>query len=365
MRILHLAKFYPPDFGGIESVTQALAEDHAAAGHQVEVVCFSTGDIASERPAVRLVIHRSRIWRRIASQPLSLGYLWRAIAAGRRAEIVHLHGPNPLAALAFITMAPGPRGVVHWHADIADKGFLGLLARPLEYLMLRRAAAVVCTSQAYLDASPALRRFRDKCHVIPLGIADTDPQTPSRKREATGRFVLFVGRLVGYKGLEALVKAAAASSAPVEWRIVGTGPEEERIRSLAREIGVTDKLRFLGRLEPDALERQFEEASVFVLPSANRLEAFGVVLLEAMRAGCPTVVTDIAGSGVGWVAQEGVKVPVGDHPALAEAVDDLLIDEQVRHRIGTAGRARYLAEFTRPAMSARFSALYETLRPRS
>jgi len=356
---LHLGKFYPPEYGGIESVTEALAEDHAAAGHQVRVLCFSRQNSGIEKRG-RLVLERHRQLAELSSQPLSASYVFAGLRAVRRADIVHLHAPNLLAALVSLATPRRARLVIHWHADIIGKGFISKLVRPLEWLMLRRANAVVCTSQDYSDSSPVLQTWRDKIQVIPIGIDDIDQDSQGGVTDGS---VLFVGRLVPYKGVPVLLKAAACMGVKAPVNIVGVGPEQAALRRQVKDLGLEDRVRFLGRVNQATLDGLFRRAIVFCLPSVNRLEAFGVVQLEAMRAGCPVVCSAISGSGVVWVNETGMHVPVGDHKALAACLDDILSCPELRDRKAREARERFQTEFRRKLMTDRFLSLYEMLSP--
>lgn len=358
MKISHFAKFYPPDYGGIESVTQALAEDHAAAGHDVEVVCFSRDAEEVDRQG-RLTLRRVKMQTEISSQPLAATYLKSCARAARNADVVHVHTPNVLAALATLRLPRSVQIVIHWHADIEGKGVLGHLVRPIEQAMLRRAGRVVTTSKAYAKASPALELFSDRIEVIPIGIADLEHPVDLEKDAKP--YVLFVGRLVPYKGLGVLLDAIAQVSSNAEFRIVGVGPEETALKAQADRLGIIDRVAFMGRVDLDCLRALFSQAELFCLPSVNRLEAFGVVLLEAMRAGRAIIATDIPGSGVAWVNSAGVTVPANNSAALAEALDRLLADPQEVKRLGVEARTRFEREFARESMSARFLGLYEEL----
>ncbi|MFG6519369.1 glycosyltransferase [Sulfitobacter sp. 1A13496] len=358
MKIVHFAKFYPPEYGGIESVTEALAEDHAAAGHNVEVVCFTRG-ASSEDEQGRLTLRRVKVQTERASQPLAASYLRICVRAARMADVVHVHTPNMLAALAVLLLPRFARIVIHWHADIEDKGVIGQMVRPIERAMLRRANVVVATTEAYAEASEVLAPFSDRVRVIPIGIADVD--TKPKFETVSPPYVIFIGRLVPYKGLGVLLDAIASVQSDAEFRIIGIGPQESWLREKALRLGIEDRVMFMGRVEEHRLQNLLAGAAVFCLPSINRLEAFGVVLLEAMRAGRALVATDIPGSGVPWVNSTGINVPVGNPQALAEALDNLLAHPGEAARLGKLARARFEREFSRDVMSARFLELYEQL----
>ena len=356
MKIVHFAKFYPPEYGGIESVTEALAEDHAAAGLDVEVVCF-TRDSAQVEKLDRLVLRRIKVQKEIASQPLAVSYLGACTAAARNADVVHAHLPNMLATLAVLRLPLHIQVVLHWHADIVNKGMIGSLVRPIERAMLRRADTIVATSQNYAYASSALKDFGTRVKVIPIGIADVI-KAP-RFEFSTPPYVLFVGRLVPYKGLPVLLDAITMVQSDVKFRIVGTGPLLTDLQTHARRLGISDRVEFLGRVEENQLRSLMQSAAIFCLPSINRLEAFGVVLLEAMRAQRAIISTNIFGSGVPWVNSTGINVPVNDPIALAKAIDQLLADPEETARLGKLARCRFEEFFTRDRMSSRLLHLYE------
>jgi glycosyltransferase involved in cell wall biosynthesis len=358
MKIVHFAKFYPPEYGGIESVTEALAEDHAAGGHDVEVVCFTRQDARVEQQGA-LTLRRVKMQKEKSSQPLAAGYLGACAKAAQDADVVHVHTPNVLASLAVLRLPRRVHVVIHWHADIEGKGMLGHLVRPIERAMLRRANCIVTTTKAYAQASPALAAFADRIEVIPIGIADLDQ--PPVPEPAAKPYVLFVGRLVPYKGLPVLLNAVAQVNADAEFRIVGAGPEEGALKAQARQLGIVDRVNFMGRVDLDRLQSLLAGTTVFCLPSVNRLEAFGVVLLEAARASRAIIATDIPGSGVPWVNGTGINVPINDPTELAQALDRLLADPQEVQQLGAAARARFEKEFSRNLMSARFLSLYERL----
>ena len=156
------------------------------------------------------------------------------------------------------------------------------------------------------------------------------------RREAGQPIVLFVGRLVPYKGVDVLLEALKGVDAAA--LIVGDGPLRAALEAQARALGVAEPVRFLGSVADEELAALYRACDVFVLPSVTRQEAFGVVQLEAMAAGKPVVSTDL-GTGVGWVNRHGetgfVVPPRDPRRASRGASRRLLADADLQKSMGT------------------------------
>lgn len=371
MRIVHFGKYYFPDVGGIENVTINLARGAASFGHSVSVVCFENSPALSNELIDGVEVIRSPITKLIASQPLGIGYVLKCLRASMNADVVHLHVPNMLGALCGLLLCSRTKLIVHWHSDVINKGFLGKLLRPLETALLRRANCIVATTQIYADASVMLASFRRKVIVVPIGIADAEPGGHDyalprfvEERMFKRKIILAVGRLVPYKGFDVLIEAAKHLSADTLVLIVGGGPLQKHLENAVTAAGVEDRVLLTGRLSDAELRALFMRAIVFCLPSINRAEAFGVVLLEAMVFSLPIVATNIPGSGVPWVNQHGtsgLNVSTGEPEALAKACNIILNSEDFRNRLAYGSRCRFLAEFTEEISVKRMMSIYEQL----
>lgn len=370
MRVLQLAKFYAPDHGGIESVAHSLSAGFVRHGCTVEVLCaHKRRHHSDERDASGVRVIRAANWGMVQSTSMAPSLPWLLWQRRRDADIVHVHMPDPLAALAVWLARPRARLVLHWHSDVVRQRVARHAYRPLERWLLRRADAIIATSQAYADSSPALQAFRGKMVVIPIGIPPPEAPEPERiselQRRYGGRRIVFaLGRMTYYKGWEVLIEAARQLPADVLVVIGGGGPELPRYRALAERAGVADRVRFVGPLSAASVEAHFAIASVFCMSSTLRAEAFGVVVLEAMARGLAVAAADIPGSGLGWVHQDGVtglRVPPRDAAALASALRRLLDDASLRARCGAAGRRRWEELFTADAMADQTMALYRRL----
>lgn len=164
--------------------------------------------------------------------------------------------------------------------------------------------------------------------------------------------LLTVGRMDAserYKGVDTVIEALpglqAMTRQPVEYWVVGDGTDLPRLRALAAIRGVTEQVRFLGRVSPEELARCYAACDIFVMPS--RGEGFGIVFLEAMAFGKP-VVASTAGACPEVVidGETGILVDYGDVAGLTAALSRLAAEPDLRRRLGEAGRQRLLAEFT-------------------
>jgi len=177
--------------------------------------------------------------------------------------------------------------------------------------------------------------------------------------------VLAVGRLSYFKGTDVLLRAVA-EVANASLLIVGDGECRAALQRQAHDLGIAGRVQFAGRIDMDArgataLQAAYESADVFCLPSTDRAESFGLVLLEAMRARLPVIASAIPGSGVGYVVRDGetgLLVAPGDVGALAQALQKLCGDATLRARLGDAGHQRWSKEFTLAQAADRVLQLY-------
>lgn len=361
-KVLHVGKFYPPHMGGIETHLQALCAE-LRKSLDVEVIVANEDHSSVEETLDGVPVHRLPTWFTAASSPLCPGMIPRL--HGFRGDIVHLHLPNPVAVLAYL--ASGYRGalVVTYHSDLVRQKFLGPAFEPFLHAALRRSAAIITTSPNYLETSSILARHKNRCHVIPLGIRIEDfdhcpPDAVAEVRQQYGeRLIVSVGRLVYYKGFEHLVRAMTQVQGNL--LIVGTGPLHGSLAALASQLGVTDRVHFLGKTDHAKLVACYHAAEVFVLPSVVRSEAFGIAQVEAMAAGLPVVNTNLQ-SGVPFVSphgQTGLTVPPADPDSLAASINTLLNDPDLRASLGNAARLRARQQFSLETMVSRTLSLYE------
>lgn len=365
-RILQVNKLYYPYIGGVETVLQNLAEQIRGRCELDVLVCQPRGRGSRDTVnGVRVTRAGSLgIW---LSMPVSLSYPFLLRQMVQDSDLVHLHHPFPLGELSALLFNPGKKMVFTWYSAIVRQRLLAKAYRPFLERVLDRVRAIILIYPGAERTSDLLAARAHKCHAIPPGIEvrqyDLDESLSSEVQRIRSRhgdnLVLFVGRLVYYKGLQHLI--AAMSAVAGKLLIAGDGPLRETLERQAVELGVADRVCFLGRLDDRQLKAVFHACDVFVLPSTHPSEAFGMVQLEAMACRKPVVNTRLA-TGVPYVSldgETGLTVPVANPEALAEAVDKLLKDGDLRRKYGENGRQRVLQEFTVEVMAERTFRLYE------
>ena len=371
-RILHVGKFYPPVPGGMERFLGDLVEAQRAAGDEVAVLVHSDGraDAGGDPPWLM----RCPVWMQLAFVPLSpLFGVWLQRAIERfRPDVLHIHVPNLSGFWALLL--PAARRlpwVVHWHSDVEPSKFKAVLRlayphyRIFEFALLERAECIVATSAVYLEASEPLAPWRLKCHVVPLGVSparlpDIGESESRDLWRGEGLRVLAIGRFSYYKGFDTLVHAVVNDPGK-ELVIVGDGEERARLTTILARAGNPGHVRLLGEADDATCNRLLASCDVFCLPSRERTEAFGLVLLEAMRYGKPLLASDLPGSGITWVARNGqnaLLVPPDNVAAWSAALESLAQHPAQRHMLGHLGFERYLREFDISGVAARIRRLY-------
>ena len=364
MRVLHLGKFYPPAKGGMETILALICERTAQHVQNRAIVANATSTTVEERHGSIDVLRVAALARIGAvavcpKMPFEL--------ARENADVIVLHEPNPMALLAYFLARPAGHLVVWYHSDVVRPSWLyRLFYRPFLRFALSRAVRIVVSSPTLGTSAPELQDFQAKCTVIPFGIEGRSPQESDAglqrasaiRREIDRPIVLFVGRLVPYKGVDVLLEALTGVDAAA--LIVGDGPLRPALEAQARRLGIAGRVTFLGSVADAELAALYRACDLFVLPSVTRQEAFGVVQLEAMAAGKPVVSTDV-GTGVGWVnrhGETGYVVPPRDPVALREALRRLLADPGLQKSMGDAAMRRVRSVFSVERMIDNILALY-------
>jgi glycosyltransferase involved in cell wall biosynthesis len=309
---------YPPRTGGVETHVREVSERLVARGHDVTVVTADAGGDVSRRETRNGV----RVRRRRGVAPGGAFHVAPGVARAVRAvdaDVVHAHNYHSLPLLFAAAAAGDARFVAtpHYHggsaSDLRDR--LLTLYRPLGRWALRRADAVVAVSDWEREQLRA--DFGVAATVVPNGIEverfrDADPRTHDRP------YLLTVGRLEAYKGVQHAIRALPALP-DYDLLVAGSGDYGDRLREVARETDVAERVEFLGYVADADLPAVYAGAAAFVTMSG--FEAYGLTVGEALAAGTPAVVRE-AGALVDWAAREDCVGVAGTDPDdVASAVE--------------------------------------------
>ncbi len=368
LHVVHVYKdYWPPVLGGIERSMNWMVEGLADRFDFTVLVNSRSGRTRERQEGAAHVIEVGE-WGRALSAPLSPRF---PLAMRRlRPDIWHFHMPNPTGDVSWLMARPPGPVVATYHSDIVRQRWAMRLYGPFLRAFLRRCHTIMPTSPRLVENSEILRPFAGKCRPVPLGMplapyartAESGLAARAVKRRYKGfPLLVFVGILRYYKGLQFLVSAMRGVE-NARLAIIGEGPEGEKLRRLAEELGVADRIDFAGRLPDQEVVAYLQAADVFVLPSHLPGEAFGLSQIEAMACGVPVVCTDLP-TGVPFVNQHGVTglvVPPADDTALAGAISELLADPNRRFRMGEAALRRAHEMFSQEAMCGSLAGVYHS-----
>jgi glycogen(starch) synthase len=395
--ILLVSHDYPPAHqGGIATYVRDLAAGLAARGHAVHVVCSTTDaertDYESGVWVHRIVPAQHELPGGFRPEDVPAAY-WNwsmsalreaeRIAAGQRIDVVEapiwscqavafLHdGRWPVVVGLQTTMAIWLENHPEAAADTAWMASIGRPTLALERWILEQAHGVRSISRAIRDDIEWLYDIslpRDRTVIAPLGLGNDQPALAAPRRENDFE-VLFVGRLEYRKGIDVLLEAVPLvlrECPQVRFRIVGDDSivSDDGVATYRQrfEAGPGSRLprgavTFTGSLPDADVRRAYEACDLFVAPS--RYESFGLVFLEAMRAGRPVIGCEAGGMPeIIRAGQTGLLVPPGDAAALAAAIVELVNDPARRERLGQAGRTLFEEQFTAGRMAEASTAIY-------
>jgi len=374
VRIVQVTPFFYPHAGGVESHVRGVARELAREGHDVTVVTSRfQRDLPAEEELEGYRIVRARALGVMLGTPLDYGT--RRTVRALAPDVFHLHYPPPLTSY-FATRELAHRDVpvcLTYHCDLYLPGVAGRLLAGLYQTVflpstLDRTDRIIVHTRSYGNTSAMLRGRA--LTVIPSAV-DLDRFRPGLDANALRtslrlegkRVAVFTGRLVPHKGVDVLLRALVRLPADIVLVVVGAGPRLPSLVGLARRLGIEDRVRFCPAVSDEALPRYLALANVFVFPSQNRLEGFGLVVAEAMAAGLPVVIADMPGvREVIEPGREGLLAEPLIADDLTEKIRTVLDDPALAERMGRAARERAESLYGLPTVAHALVSLYEALR---
>jgi glycosyltransferase involved in cell wall biosynthesis len=358
MRITIVNSFFPPWRGGAETYVYNLSRHLKERGHEVAVICSSSPFEPGMQFVDGVKVERLRTCGKLYGTPI-MPELFQELM-GEQADIIHANFPSPyIACLAStISRVRGVPAVLTWHNDLPPVTRMARILvsahdRLVLPLYLPQFSSIIATSKLYAETSHILEAHKDRVVVIPNGV-DTQRFNPDIPGEEIrhrigvdrGKIVLFVGALTQwhrYKGLDILMHALALlkkDAVRPHLLIVGGGELKTEYQNLADRLGIFDHVKFAGDVANEELPEYYAASDILVLPSKDRSEGFGLVLLEANAVGKPVIGTRVGGiPSVIRDGYNGLLVPPNRPEELAHAIKRVLTDDRMRNQMGKNGRA--------------------------
>jgi glycosyltransferase involved in cell wall biosynthesis len=343
MKIAHIVCSYPPYYGGMGNVAYQIVSELIDRGHEVEVL--TPQYTAPEKEKVKHV-------QRLAPS-LSYGNAARLSQIGGvldKFDVVHLHYPffgTANLVRKWKIKNPTKPLVVTYHMDNRGFGLKGLIFKLYAKYWMPKILGVadicIASSFDYIESSDARELFyqnKNKWIELPFGVDTERFKIRKKSLELFKRHnldpdiptLLFVGGMDKahyFKGIDVFLKSLLIlkkSGLYFQVVLVGDGDLRSQFEIKATAFGLNNNIRFVGYVEDDELPYYYNMADLFILPSINQGEAFGMVLLEAMASGVPVVASDLP--GVRSVARDaGIVVEPRNYRKLAESILELLSDQ--------------------------------------
>ena len=366
-KVLQAAKWYWPEVGGIETVAVAITDAVKDKADVKVLVCSGGRDREEGVDEDGVYVYRAKTLHKICSTPISIDYLRAFRRLAKDVDLIQLHAPFPLSDLGLLISRRSRKmkKALWYHCDVVKQKKLMFFYRPLLKWMLKKVDKIYVASKAIAEQSEYLSEYLDKVEVIPFGISTKEyrraKKYPILKDKLTDKSnvkILFVGRLVYYKGIDVLIEAMSKVSG-AELFVIGGGELSDTLKKRVKELNIKDKVHFMGRIPQNDLYAALSDCDFFVLPSVNRAEAFGLVQLEAMVYGKPIINTALptAVPEVSLHGETGLTVEPGNVDELAKAINTLVSDKELREKLGAEAKRRCETEYSLKRMQSK---LYES-----
>lgn len=363
MKIAQVTPYFHPHVGGVESYVLALSKALVKKGHDVTVYTTLLPKTKENEKIEGINVKRIKPLFTLFKTPVTPSMKISDC------DVLHAHSPPPFHS--YFAARFGKKNkipfVLTYHCDPELPSFFGRIITDVYmgtfgWYTLKNADRIIVSTKTYAATSRAMWNYEPDVIPSAVDIKEFNPGVDGsdvrKKYNLNGNVVLFVGRLMEHKGLEYLIRSA--KNVDAKYLIVGSGEMGHKLAEDVKQLGLSDKVFFSGKVSNAELPKYYAASDVFVLPSVARLEAFGLVIAEAMASGKPVVVSDIP--GVREVITDGVEgllVPPMDEKALSEKINILLSNPEMRKKMGESGRKKAEEKFSWDKVIGEIEKVYE------
>lgn len=367
MKILIALNYYTPYISGVTEAAKIEAEELAKdPNNQVTVVCSNHDNLPDEEIINNVRVIRTPIIMKISKGTVSPKFITTVKKLAKENDIVNIHLPM-LESGIIAKLVDKNKLIVTYQCDInLPKSILNNIIVSVmdtsHKMAFRRTSKIVVSSIDYSNNSRILHKFKEKLIEIAPPFKLIEPANVERNYNVIG----FCGRIVEEKGINVLLKAFeiikkkrqnAILEIAGDYKKVAGGSVYPMLQDYIRKNNIKD-VKFLGRLSDEDLVKFYSYINVFVLPSINSLEAFGLVQLEAMLCNTPVVASNLPGvrtivknTGMGLIAN------VGDEKDLAEKILEILENREKYIK----SRDEILSKYSTNVLVSKYYNLFEEL----
>jgi len=370
MKILTVLTYYRPHTSGLTIYAERLSKAFARSGHQVTVLTsqFDT-NLPLEEISGGVRVVRVPVLFRVSKGVIMPTFGYMANKLVREHDVIHLHLPQfDAAGVALRGRLLHKPTVITYHCDLQmPPGILSQTAMAGVHLMNNLAAqfthGIVTYTRDYGENSPFLKRYLKKLHVIPppVEVADVDHESiqsfglkfnPENRHPVIG---MAVARFASEKGVEVLIGAlpqilakyphALVLFTGIYQKVIGEEVYWKKLEPIVQHYQETGNWKFVGLLDPIQMSAFYSNLDLLVIPSLNATESFGLVQIEAMIHGVPSIASDLPGVRQPvTMHQMGEIIPVGDSTALARTVCEVVEHPEKYKRDAKTIRSAYLPD---------------------
>lgn len=362
---------FPPE-EGIGNYVYNMSKKFIEKGHQVTVITRGSLKMTS-----KFLYNRIRVIKapflpvypfHVHIHSISVNKLLKSLEPDL--DLVHVHtplSPMPQTSLPIITtvhtpIKTGTRFVEFLGPySLAVKIMARFISYPLELKLLRNSDMITTVSRSVVEGLWEYKLDPTEIVVIGNGVDENIFIPAQQKKE--GKYILYVGRLSYRKGLFDLIECGryiCQEYPDISFILTGKGPLLDKLQKKVREMGLSERFKFVGYVDKDRLIQLYQNAMIFVLPS--HYEGLPTVLLEAMSCGLPVVATAVSGNTeVISSGENGILIPPNSPKEMSTAISKILNDSYPKKRLGRNARMTIETQYTWDAIAHRMLECYESL----
>lgn len=349
-KILQLGKFYPPTWGGIETVTHNLNLVLENSNYEVDTFVFGNEVEYNDDKICRFK------YLQFFRTPISLPMFFSLFRKVNEYDYVIVHMPNPWAGLCLLLSGYKGKVILYWHAESKGPKILEKIVNFVDSLLIDRAFRILGATSEHIQQVPNSNEIKSKCAILPYPIneelIDVAVKSSKRKFDFSNEIrLLNVGRLVEYKGQILLLKAMNIlrnNGINVKLTIVGDGPLYNNLSDYIHNNQLGEIVTIKSNLKHSELNKVFLDSDIFCFPSITEQEMYGMAQIEAYAYGLPAVVSNIPRSGVPEVAtnsKSALLARYNDEQDLASKLQSLIYDISMMESFSERGK-EYIKSFS-------------------